>query len=269
MNTDRFTGREYLVNEQYKDATNLQARMQLHERFSVNERGWHPWVFDQFDVGPESSILEVGCGPGKLWLINAQRIPSGWNITLGDLSPGMVEEARQNLKSLRCSTRYERFDVQELPFGEGTYDVVIANHMLYHAPDCAKALKEMSRVLKPAGVLYAATNGKPDGPTLQDWRAKAGVRSEANRSEEENVRHFGLASGLELLHKAFTHVEVRRYEDALHVTEVEPLVEYVQSMAYKLDKAEMSRFRAVVEAEIADKGYLFIAKAAGLFVARK
>lgn len=48
--TDRFTGREYVVSEQYKDATNLQARMQLNERFSVNERGWHPWVFDQLPV---------------------------------------------------------------------------------------------------------------------------------------------------------------------------------------------------------------------------
>ena len=43
MHHDRYRQihwQEYLVSEQYKDATNLQARMQLHERFSVNERGW-------------------------------------------------------------------------------------------------------------------------------------------------------------------------------------------------------------------------------------
>jgi len=159
---------------------------------------------------------------------------------------------------------YSRWDA----FDDGAYDAVIANHMLYHVPDAAKALSEMSRVLKPAGVLYTATNGRPDGPTLADWRAKAGVRPDANRSEVANARHFGLESGLQQLQKVFAQVEMRRYEDALHVTEVQPLLDYVQSLAYNLEEEELYRFRGVVEEEIERQGYLHIAKAAGLFVAR-
>ncbi len=75
-----------------------------------------------------------------------------------------------------------------------------------------------------------------------------------------------MEGGLVQLQQAFAHVELRRYQDALHVTEVEPLVDYVQSTAYKLDDDELARFRAVVEEEINQQGFLLIAKSAGLFV---
>jgi len=51
------------------------------------------WVFDQFNLAAKSRILEVGCGPGLLWLQNVARIPEGWDITLSDFSPGMLDEA--------------------------------------------------------------------------------------------------------------------------------------------------------------------------------
>ena len=61
------TNREYLVGYQYRDAGNLGARVQLHDRFSVNPRGWLPWVFDRFDFPRDVRLLELGCGPGGLW----------------------------------------------------------------------------------------------------------------------------------------------------------------------------------------------------------
>ena len=78
-----------------------------------------------------------------------------------------------------------------------------------------------------------------------------------------------MESGLQQLQRVFAQVEMRRYEDALHVTEVQPLLDYVQSLAYKLDEEELSRFRYVAEEEIERQGFLHIAKTAGLFVARK
>ena len=60
---------EYLKQE-YRDATNLNARIRLHQRFSLNPYGWLRWVFDQLDLPSECRILELGCGPGNLWLEN-------------------------------------------------------------------------------------------------------------------------------------------------------------------------------------------------------
>ena len=53
------------------------------------------------------------------------------------------------------------FDAQELPFPDDAFDVVVANHMLYHVPEPARAAAEIGRVLRPDGLLLAATNG-PD-----------------------------------------------------------------------------------------------------------
>ena len=75
------TDRHYL-EKQYKDSSNLDARIRLHQRFSVNKVGWHRWVFDQFNLPPVCRILELGCGPGSLWLDNLKRIPAGWEILL-------------------------------------------------------------------------------------------------------------------------------------------------------------------------------------------
>ena len=52
-----------------------------------------------------------------------------------------------------------KIDIQEIPFENETFDVVIANHMLFHVPDLNKALLEVKRVLKGNGIFYSATDG--------------------------------------------------------------------------------------------------------------
>ena len=139
----------YLQTEQYKNGSNLDARIQIHERFSTNPYGWHRWVFEQFALPSRCDVLELGCGPGDLWLKNSHRIPLGWNITLSDFSPGMVEAAQVRLPGSDHSLVFAVFDAQGVPFAAESFDGVIANHMLYHVPNVQKALSEIRRVLRP------------------------------------------------------------------------------------------------------------------------
>jgi ubiquinone/menaquinone biosynthesis C-methylase UbiE len=147
----------YLLKDQYRDSANLDARVQLHVRFSINKQGWNRWYFDQLDLPPNARILELGCGPGYLWRDNLDRIPAGWDIALSDFSAGMIDQARANLS--RHDFRFEIIDAQSIPYDDDTFDAVIANHMLYHVPDHARALSEFQRVLKSTGVASLATNG--------------------------------------------------------------------------------------------------------------
>src|SRR5258706_10720793 len=144
----KIADQDYLLNQQYRDASNLNARIQLHVRFSQNTYGWHRWVFDQLKASPQSRVLELGCGPGRLWSENAARIPPGWEITLSDFSPGMIAEAQRNLASAGHSFAFERVDAQSIPFADASFDMVIANHMLYHVPGRPEALAEIPRVLR-------------------------------------------------------------------------------------------------------------------------
>ncbi|HKI53048.1 MAG TPA: hypothetical protein VJ987_02910, partial [Anaerolineales bacterium] len=60
----KFTDQNYLKTDQYKDSTNLNARVELHNRFSTNQYGWFNWVFDALmNLPANAKILELGCGP--------------------------------------------------------------------------------------------------------------------------------------------------------------------------------------------------------------
>src|SRR5689334_22369017 len=95
----------YLRHEQYRTPGNLQARIDFHVRFRTNPEDWQLWVFDRLRLPPAARILEIGCGAGTLWLENRSRIPAGWEVTLSDLSAGMLAQARRSLHTSRLAAR--------------------------------------------------------------------------------------------------------------------------------------------------------------------
>ena len=271
-----YPDREF-VTRQYRDASKLNARIALHERFSTNPYGLQAWVFDHFELPDEASILDVGCGPGLLWKKNLERLPARWSITLMDVSPGMVAEAEDSLGSDPRFV-FRVGEVQHLPFGDEGFDAVVANHMLYHVPDRPKALSEISRVLRPGGTLFATTNGD-DMHREMGWMQR--VLDPSRSSDAYFTVHLGfsLENGADQLSACFTDVRLERYRDALAVTEVEPLVAYLLSgsaadaTARRPDADEFER-RVVelverLEHELASRGALDATKDTGLFVARK
>lgn len=156
----KISDQQYLLSEQYQDASNLNARIQLHDRFRTNKYGWCRWVFDQLNLSPETRVLELGCGTGRSWCENLNRVPRGWDITLSDLSLGMLQEAQRNLRGSQRHFEFEVIDAQAIPFEDESFDAVVANHVLYHVPDRTKAFSEIRRVLRPGGRFYASTVGQ-------------------------------------------------------------------------------------------------------------
>jgi ubiquinone/menaquinone biosynthesis C-methylase UbiE len=264
----KFTDQQYLKNDQYKDSTNLNARVEIHKRFSTNQYGWMHWVFDTLVKLPEDAkILELGCGPGYLWEENASRIPATWDITLSDLSSGMLDSAWRNLVVTGRNYKFKEIDAQEIPFEDETFDAVIANHMLYHVPDRAKTIGEIKRVLKTGGHFFATTVGDNHLKEITDWFRQ--IRKSSIWDSFANL--FTLENGLDQLKPFFPNVTVSHYEDNLHVTEPEPLVAYFHSgvRAGELTDDEFEKLRSNLEKELKEKGKIFIHKDSGLFEAVK
>jgi SAM-dependent methyltransferase len=255
--------------DQYRDASNLNARIQLHERFSTNRYGWYNWVFDLLDLPADSCILELGCGKGGLWRSNDHRIPESWSITLSDLSPGMLQDAQRNIHPTGRRYNFIVADAQAIPCQSRSLSAVVANHMLYHVPDRSMALSEIHRVLKHSGRLYAATIGQAHMSELEEL-VKAFDPGITFRPREI-TEGFNLENGLSQLHRHFSQVSLHRYEDSLLVTEARPLIAYVLSSASNassvLVDGRLAEFEAMVKRRLKEDGALRITKASGLFKA--
>jgi len=266
-----------LLTEQYQDASNLDARIALHTCFSTDKTNWFRWVFNHLELPEKARVLELGCGPAKLWAENAERIPEGWEVTLSDFSKGMLREAEARLEPLPHPFRYEVVDAQSIPFEDAFFDAVIANHMLYHVPDRQRALGEVRRVLKPGGRFYAATNGRAHMRELDElswFLVPDGMVSMFRAVTHES---FGLENAEAQLKEHFNDVTLYRLESALKVTEVEPLVAYVLSMRSadtfkdlpeEVLSERLDAFRAHVGERIASEGAVHITRSTGLFEAR-
>jgi ubiquinone/menaquinone biosynthesis C-methylase UbiE len=266
----RVSDQTYLLTEQYRNASNLMDRIRLHEQFSTSPVDWMTWVFDQYQLPADARILEVGCGPADCWYKNFHRIPAGWHIILSDFSAGMLDSARAHLGDQAGRFAFRVIDAQAIPYDDAYFDVVIANHMLYHVPDRPAALAEMQRVLKPGGQFFATTIG----PTHLQEMYEIARWFDPNITFGGVQTPFDLDNGLAQINAWFADAQIERFADNLVVTEVAPLVAFILSTTGTareiLQGERLAAFISWVEAEFTKQGgQFFITKDSGMFKARR
>ena len=128
-----------VVEQQYATATNLQTRITIHDKYSTNKMGFGNWIFSNYKIDPGMRVLELGCGTGDMWKNKEDLIRLCSRLTLSDFSKAMIAAAKSNIGEHE-NVEYKAIDIQEIPYKNETFDVVIANMMLYHVPDLAKGL---------------------------------------------------------------------------------------------------------------------------------
>lgn len=258
------------LSTQYQTDRNLNARIALHADYSTNTYGWQRWVFDRIELPETAHILELGCGPGDLWRNNQGRIGRGWRPLLTDFSPGMVTTARSNLASVRRPFTFVVANAIAIACRDQRVDGVIANHMLYHVPDRERALTEIHRVLKPGGYVYATTVGASHMREL--WELLEPFVPDIHTRMSRVSQGFTLENGGEQLGRVFQDVARHDYPDALEVTEVQPIIDYIRSsntlMGCDLAPNEWAAVRRRIAAHLDTKGSFHIHKASGMFTAR-
>ena len=207
------------VKEQYQKSDNLKTRISIHDKYSTNKMGLGNWYFTIFEIESGMRILELGCGTGSMWIEHKDVVGKCSHAVFSDLSEGMLAEAKGNIGEPE-NVEYRVIDIQQIPFEDGYFDVVIANYMLYHVPNIDKAVAEVSRVLKKGGHFYAGTTG---GNGIME------KISEILGLGLVYVNTFSLENGTEQLEPYFSRVEIERYKDSLEVTDIDDLMEYIYS----------------------------------------
>jgi ubiquinone/menaquinone biosynthesis C-methylase UbiE len=107
--------------------------------------GGREWVCSQ----AEGDVLEVAVGTGR----NLPFYPAGVRLTGIDLSPAMLDVARERAADHRIEVTLREGDAEALPFADGSFDTVVCTLGLCGIPDEGKAIAEMHRVLRPGGKL--------------------------------------------------------------------------------------------------------------------
>lgn len=227
LNLIHLTGMEKSLKNQYQNSSNISARIDLHRLYSQNPQGWFEWIYEQCDIKPGMRILEIGCGDGTLWRNNLERLPGEIEITLSDISEGMLRDARRTVGGDDSRFTFEAFDCSQIPCESESFNLVIANHLLFYCKDIPQVLKEAKRVLKPGGRFLCGTYGsahmKEVSRLVQDFDERIVL------SADKLYERFGRENGNEILKPYFSRAKWISYEDFLIVPEPEPLISYVLS----------------------------------------
>lgn len=105
-------------------------------------------------IRPGMNVLDVGCGTGVVALTAARL---GAKVTGIDLTPELVSHARANAATMSLDVSIAEGDVEELAFGDASFDVVVSQFAHMFAPRPDVAIKEMLRVLRPGGTIAFST----------------------------------------------------------------------------------------------------------------
>ena len=250
------------VKEQYASSKSLDIRINFHNMYSTNKLGFGPWLVSNYDIKEGMKVLELGCGTASMWIGHDDLVDRCEKFVLSDFSEGMLSTAKENVGE-RQNIEYKQVDIQNIPFEDNSFDIVIANMMLYHVPDLDKAVAEVRRVLKDGGTFYSATYGEHNfNDIIAEWFGLIGENYDPNHL-------YTLDNGSKALSKQFKNIEIRRYEDSLHITKVDDLVEYLQTLKSLHGIGSMTReqMHEMLEPHVED-GIINLQKEYGTFIAR-
>jgi demethylmenaquinone methyltransferase/2-methoxy-6-polyprenyl-1,4-benzoquinol methylase len=168
----RLKAREWLDVPERKRAYNERHFAEAAPRYDLATRvmslgrdaAWKRALVDALPGIPSPVCVDLACGTGDVAFLLAGRYPRGV-VTGVDLSAPMLAIARE--RSRFTNVRFERGDLCELPFPDGSADIVTGSYALRNAPDLRTAIAEVHRVLAPGGVAAFLDFSNPASPHLR------------------------------------------------------------------------------------------------------
>ena len=192
-------------------------------------------------------------------------IPGNAFIILTDISDGIVRETGKKLAELNHDIQCQVMDAHHIYAEDGSFDVVIANHMLFYCESIDQVIMECRRVLKKGGKLICSTYSRLHMKEITELVQE--FNQEIMLSSDVLYERFGLDNGNDILNRYFESVQCIRYEDSIEINTSEPLINYIVSCHGNQNRILIDRYREFRDF-VADKvkdGF-HITKDAGIFI---
>ena len=144
------------------------------------------------------SVLDLGSGGGLDCFLAAQKVGPKGNVVGLDMSADMIQLARRNAGRVAVeNVRFRLGEMEEMPFADGSFDVIISNCVINLSPDKDAVFREAVRVLKPGGrlrasdIVFAREPTEQERKDLQSWTACiAGALTEADYAAKLRAAGF-------------------------------------------------------------------------------
>jgi len=221
---ERAAAPEYL-RDQYATTEKLDIRLEAHQRYSERQDDFLDWVLDHLDPRPGDAVVDIGCGRGSYHIPLVQR---GARVILAlDTSAGMLSTSQQQANAHHLPVVAIEADAERIPAPDASYDLGMANHVLFHVGDVAAALRELRRVLKPGGRAVLSTAGANSSARLESLHREAaerlGYKPTGRVIDRFNMDH------LDLVRSVFPHAVRDMRDDAFVFPSADVTVRYYAS----------------------------------------
>jgi len=259
----------------YKKSKDLGNRVASYHKFFHTDNECKYAVEEIIKSKVPGKKLDIGCGLGTPLYPIGPNICENDNIIGLDLSIALLKKADQKN---RLNNLLILSNAQNLPFLDGSFDLVLGRHMLYHVSDINAVCKEAHRVLKRNGLFVATTNsikGKKELFRLHKEALKE-VSGETVSISRGAVR-FSLENGEQILRNRFTDIRPFKWNGFFSFPTVKDFMAYYTSTPYykKASNKEnilKSIYQSVlekVENVIEKKGSFILKNEGGVFVCSK
>lgn len=271
---ERASAADYL-HDQYATTEKLNIRIEAHQRYSERPNDFIDWILDRPDPKRGDSLIDIGCGNGSYHLPLVKR---GVRIILGiDTSPGMIVSTQRQANEHRLPVVAVEAGAERVPVPDASYDLAMANYVLFHVADIPVALREVRRVLKTGGRAVVSTPGVGSAARLEalhrDAAERLGYQPAGRVIDRFNMDH------LELVRQVFPNAQRFIREDAFVFPSTDVTLRYYASGMIDaiVDRPPDNSHRAqlldlvaeCVESVIAHEGVFRDPKGAGCFVVSK
>ena len=172
------------------------------------------------DPRPAQRVLDLACGTGNGALVAARR---ECEVVGFDYAPSLIDRAHKRADAEGLTVDFRIGDVQELPFDDGSFDVVVSLFGVMFAPDQEKAASELLRVCKPGGKI-GLISWPPEGYASEFLQAHA--RYNPPPPELNPPMRWGTEEGLqELLGNSVRSIENQVRRNFFYAQSIEHLTE--------------------------------------------
>ncbi|MFH1598180.1 MAG: methyltransferase domain-containing protein [Patescibacteria group bacterium] len=233
---------------QYGVARNLLNRELAWDRYGV---GVGRYGIDFIDLEGDELVLDIGSGTGKDVAIISQRLNRGGKVFAVDISQDLLKITRQRVCNTIATPVCVIASIEDLPFGDGQFDVVVAKHVLNHVGDLDRGLNETARVVRQEGKVIITTGVK----TLEDDLLRISHQEAiAQVGIETNVRFsrspFHCNNAREYLNGLFGEVEYHFYGFQLVFPDADGFMSYYTTLPCFQESTNDADLKLALAAEI-------------------